>query len=147
MKKIALLLCSSAFAGLLSWAGVVAAGDDGLVLDDAWIRAMPPGMKMTAGFGQLRNTGPDAVELTAFTSPQFGDVSLHRTELEDGVSRMREIPALVIEPRATLALEPGGYHLMLMMPAAPLAAGQTVIVDMIAGDDRVFRFEMPVERR
>jgi copper(I)-binding protein len=147
MKKIARWLCVPAAVGFLSWACAVAAGEEELVLDDAWIRAMPPGMKMTAGFGQLRNPGSEAVELTEFTSPQFGDVSLHRTELEDGVSRMREIPSLVIEPGATVALEPGGYHLMLMMPAAPLATGQTVVVDMLAGDGRVFRFELPVERR
>ena len=98
MKKIVRWLCVPAAVGFLSLACAVAAGEEELVLADAWIRAMPPGMKMTAGFGQLRNPGSEAVKLTEFTSPQFGDVSLHRTELEDGVSRMREIPSLVIEP-------------------------------------------------
>ena len=147
MKKNHSIL-STALAALFSlWAFAVAAGEAELTFDGAWARAMPPGMKMTAGFGQLRNRGSEDIEIIAFASPHFGDVSLHRTELQDGVSRMREIPSLVISPGATVELEPGGYHLMLMGPLAPLAEGQVVIIEMIAADGRVFRFELPLERR
>ena len=66
------------------------------VFENAWVRAVPTGMKMTAGFGRLRNPGPTDIEITAFSSPSFGDVSLHRTELVGGVSKMREVPVLAI---------------------------------------------------
>jgi copper(I)-binding protein len=147
MKKNHSIL-STALAALFSlWACAVIAGESELAFDGAWVRAMPPGMKMTAGFGQLRNRGSADIEITAFASPHFGDVSLHRTELEDGVSRMREIPSLVISPGATIELEPGGYHLMLMGPVAALVPGQQVIIEMTAGDGQDFHFELPVERR
>ena len=70
-----------------------------------------------------------------------------RTEIVDGMSRMREVTSLLISPGETVGLAPGGYHLMLMLPAAPLVAGQVVTVDMTGSDGRIFRFRLPVERR
>ena len=119
----------------------------GLVFEDAWIRAIPPGMKMTAGFGKLGNPGSAAIEIRSFSSPSFGDVSLHRTELQDGISKMREVPVLSIAAGATVVLEPGAYHLMFMMPSGDIQPGQIIMVEMSTADDRSFSFEMPVERR
>jgi len=104
-------------------------------------------MKMTAGFGMLSNPGPAAIEITSFASPSFADVSLHRTERVGGVSKMREVPALSIAAGATVALEPGGYHLMLMMPSGEIQPGHTVVLEMATADGRSFSFELPVERR
>lgn len=118
-----------------------------LVFEGAWVRSMPPGMKMTAGFGRLRNTGPVALEISAYSSPSFGDVSLHRTELVDGVSKMREVGALLIDPGGEILLEPGGYHLMLMMPTGELEPGQAVRLEMGSTDGQRFFFDLPVERR
>jgi copper(I)-binding protein len=119
----------------------------GPVFTDTWVRAIPPGMKMTAGFGVLSNPGPAAIEITSFTSSAFGDVSFHRTELVDGISKMREVPVLSIATGATVVLEPGAYHLMFMMPTGHIQPGQVIVVEMITVDGRSFSFEMPVERR
>jgi len=125
------------------------AGDENssLSFEGAWVRAMPPGMKMTAGFGQLRNSGSEALEISSYSSPSFGDVSLHRTELVDGVSKMREVGELVIDPGGEVILEPGGYHLMLMMPTGDIQPGQIVRLQMGSADGRRFSFDMRVERR
>jgi copper(I)-binding protein len=119
----------------------------GPVFEDAWVRAMPPGMKMTAGFGKLSNPEPAAIEITSFASRSFADVSLHRTEVHDGISKMREVPVLSLAAGETVALEPGGYHLMLMMPTGEIQPGQSVEVEMTTSDGRSFSFEMPVEGR
>jgi copper(I)-binding protein len=143
MKKCCRLLLMTSIVSLAN----VASAEQELAFEAAWIRALPPGMKMTAGFGLLRNDGADTIALSAFSSPQFGDVSLHRTELVDGMSRMREVPSLDLAPGESIALEPGGYHLMLMMPVDPIAMGERITLDISADDGRVFRFELPVERR
>jgi len=140
-----MVICLLVTAGLS--ACNAATGETGLTFEEAWIRAVPPGMKMTAGFGKLGNPEAEAIELVAFASPSFGDVSLHRTELMDGMSRMREVPVLSIPAGESVELVPGGYHLMLMMPAEAIGPGQEVIVQVTVGDGRIFSFELPVERR
>jgi len=119
----------------------------GPIFDEAWVRPIPPGMKMTAGFGKLHNPGDTAIVFNSFSSPSFGDVSLHRTEREDGVSKMREVPELLVAPGDSIVLEPGGYHLMLMIPSGDVTPGQTITIAMTAEDGRSFSFEVPVERR
>jgi len=119
----------------------------GLAFDNAWIRPLPPGMKMTAGFGLLRNPGNESIQIVSFTSPEFGDVSLHRTEMTDGVSKMLEVSSLSVGAGETATLEPGGYHLMLMMPAVEIQPGHTVTIEFDTADGRRFSFSVPVERR
>ncbi len=122
-------------------------GPSGPVFEDAWIREIPPGMKMTAGFGTLSNPGSTEIRIVSFSSPLFGDVSLHRTELVDGMSEMREVALLTIPAAGTVELAPGGYHLMLMSPSGEIAAGQMVRIEMTAADGRAFEFDLPVVRR
>lgn len=86
----------------------------------AWIRIAPPGAMMLAGYLTLSNTGDTVAELESVHSDVFGAVELHRTEIVDGVSRMRAVPNLSIAPGESVQLQPGGMHLMLMQPAAPL---------------------------
>ena len=118
------------------------------VLEDAWIRSLPPGMKMTAGFGTLTNVTGGPIELVAFDSNAFEDVSLHLTEkADDGMSSMREIDSYTLQPGDALAMEPGGYHLMLMGPLTNMAPGIIVNLDVTAADGRVFRFDVRVEKR
>lgn len=119
----------------------------GLEFNDSWVRATPPGKRMTAAYGILENHTSSDVELTAWSSPVYADVSLHTTELIDGVSRMREVPALVIPAGKSVVLAPGGYHLMLMMPLQDVEPGQSVALEANARDGRIFSFEAPVERR
>ena len=129
------------------WAAAPVTEAQPLSFDEAWVRAMPPGMKMTAAFGQLKNSGPDGLEIVDFGSPQFADVSLHRTEAVGGVSRMREVEGFSIEAGETVELQPGGLHLMLMGPAEELQVGQVVTVILSITDGRKFSFTLPVERR
>jgi copper(I)-binding protein len=147
LKFYRVLACGLGLILCALGAGGLPAGERALAFDGAWVRALPPGMGMTAGFGSLVNSGDEPLELTAFSSPQFAAVSLHRTETVDGVSRMREVPTLRVEAGAAVELAPGGYHLMLMKPTGALATGQAVTVRMTTADGRDFHFEVPVERR
>jgi len=147
VKSIKFMFFCLLFSMVLSSACDQTSDDSGPDFYEAWVRAVPGGVNMTAGFGTMRNPGNEPIHIKSFSSPSFGSVSLHHTELEDGVSRMREIPVLSIEPRSSFVLEPGGYHLMLMMPSEEIQPGDSVVVEMAATDGRVFSFTIPVERR
>ena len=71
---------------------------------------------------------------------------IHETTMDDaGTMMMGEVPAIDVPAGATVMLEPGGYHIMLMNLAAPLETGQefdVVLTFEAAGDVTV-----PVEVR
>jgi copper(I)-binding protein len=118
-----------------------------LAFEQAWVRAMPAGMKMTAAFGQLINSGEQVIEITGFSSPSFDDVSLHRTEQVEGMSKMRPVSRLSIAARDRVELAPGGFHLMLMMPTTVIEPGTRIVVNLKSTGGQTFSFSIPVERR
>ena len=85
-----------------------------LVVSELEITQPMPGMHMSAGFLVITNNTDESMRITKVSSPQFEAVEIHETTITDGVSRMRELPALVVPPESRLVLERGGKHLMLM---------------------------------
>lgn len=116
------------------------------VFENAWIRQAPPGMKMTAGFGTLRNVTDQAIDIESFSSPVLASISLHRTEVVDGVSSMQEVDVFSLAPGSSLVMEPGGYHLMMSF-RMQLSAARPVPLEVHTADGRTFSFEVPVEQR
>ena len=99
---------------------------------------------MMAGFGRIENRCGAEMVIVGATSPAFADVSLHQTRVVDGISRMRALPELRIAPGDDAVLQPGGMHLMLMQPRAPLKAGGTIVVDFALKDGGTLRGQFAV---
>ena len=106
------------------------------VVRDGWIRLVPGGMPMHAGFGRIENPCRQPVTITGATSDAYAGAELHETTLVDGVSRMRAVPELRIDANGAAELKPGGLHLMLMDPRAKLQAGQAVRIEFTTQDGR-----------
>lgn len=111
-----------------------------------WLRMPPVAMPMLAGFGRIENRCRKPVTIVAARSPAFGDVSLHETRIENGVSRMRAMPELRIAPGGAATLAPGGLHLMLMDPKTPVNAGGTVEIEFELEGGQVIRAPFTVRR-
>lgn len=109
---------------------------------EGWIRLTPARMPMLGGFGRIANACPRAVTVVGASSPDFGEVSLHETRLVDGISRMRPVSELVIPANGAVEFAPGGLHLMLMTPRAPLEPGQRVPIEFRLKDGGVLRGEL-----
>ncbi|NZA25416.1 copper chaperone PCu(A)C [Luteimonas sp. SJ-92] len=94
---------------------------------DAWVREMPPGSRVAGGYLVLDNGGDTDDRLLAVESDQAARVEIHEMRHEDGMMRMRHLPdGLTLPAGGRTALEPGGYHLMLIEPVRRFAAGETV---------------------
>lgn len=115
-------------------------------MQDGWIRLGPAAMPMMAGFGRIANPCPTPVEIVSATSPAFAEVSIHETRSVDGVNRMREMERLRIAPDDAAVLKPGGLHLMLMRPHAPLKEGSRVVVTFKLQDGREVLSELVVRK-
>ena len=115
-------------------------------MKEGWVRQPPAAMPMMAGFGRIANPCPSPMVIVSASSPAFGDVSLHETRNVDGVNRMRELDQLRIAPDGDAILKPGGMHLMLMQPRAPLKEGSKVVVSFKLQDGREILSELVVRK-
>lgn len=110
---------TTAFVALLATLAASAAGahefsGGDLTIDHPYTHPTP-GVALTAiTYLTISNAGSISDRLLAVDAPDFEDASLHRTEIVDGVARMRsQADGVVVEPGQTVLFEPGGYHIML----------------------------------
>ena len=137
MNRFAIVAACGLFF-LLS-AGRAFAADCLPTVREGWIRVSPGGMQMMlAGFGRIENRCPAAATVVGARSAAFTDVSVHRTSVVDGISRMRAVPQLPVAANGAVTLEPGGLHLMLMQPGKPLKPGDHVAIEFRLHDGRHF---------
>jgi copper(I)-binding protein len=93
---------------------------------DAWIREAPPGARAMAGYMLIVNLGTKELTLTGVSCPNFEEVQMHVTKVEDGMTKMKQVPGFSLTPGARLVFKPGGSHLMLMRPKKELKQGDIV---------------------
>jgi len=94
---------------------------------DGWVRLVPGG-GMDAGYAVIDNPCSTPAIITGATSPSYADVSVHESTMANGMSQMRPVDALRIDPKSQVELKPGSYHLMLMAPRMRPKAGQRVTI-------------------
>lgn len=140
---------------------VAACGSDdgGVEIDGAWARATAAGQ--TAGAVYLEITADDADRLVGASVPASvaATAEIHEVVMADGSEddgmdmggdttegseaaepqmRMQElVDGLALPAGETVTFEPGGYHIMLLDLAAPLAAGDEIelTLDLETADD------------
>lgn len=87
-------------------------------------RATAPGQPTGAGYLKLTNGGA-ADKLLAASADVSGKVELHTMSMEGTVMRMRQVEAIDVPAGKTVALEPGGLHIMFVGLKAPLKVGES----------------------
>lgn len=105
-------------AALLAWPVLAAP----LTVTDAWVREPIPGRMMSAAFMQLQNDGSAEKVLVSARADWAGLIEIHTHMNDNGVMRMRQLESLPVPAGQRLALQPGGYHLMLFRLQLPLQA-------------------------
>ena len=117
MKALVAAVLLASAATLPAWAANVS-------VTDAWARATMPGQKVSGAYMQIRSDA-DA-RLVGASSPAVPRVEVHEMKMDGDVMRMREVKAIELPKGKTVSLEPGGYHIMLMNLAKPIAAGEII---------------------
>lgn len=114
---------------IAAWLPIAAAAAPPLVVDQAWIRLLP-GNGALAGYCQLTNHGDQPLRIDGASSPAFKHVMLHQTVHSNGNVTMLDVDSVEIQPGATLAIAPGGYHFMLLGRNRPLSIGDQVPISV-----------------
>jgi copper(I)-binding protein/uncharacterized protein YcnI len=102
------------------------AGD--IAIEQPFARATPA--KVGGVFLTLKNGGGTADKLVKAASPAADTVELH-THVKDGdAMRMRPVETIPVPAKGQTALEPGGYHIMLIGLKQPLKEGESFPVTL-----------------
>lgn len=118
---------------------------EGISVRHAWVRWLPAGLP-AAGYFTLVNSSPSDRFLTGVSSPDYASAMLHQSySLPDGTEGMRPVGRLRIPARGEAVLAPGGYHVMLMNPSHPIAAGDRVTLELRLDNGTGLRVVMPVQ--
>jgi copper(I)-binding protein len=110
-----------------------------------YARPTVEGQSGSAAYLQIRNVGRGDDRLLAVTSPQVGSVSLHQSNVENGIMRMRSAEAPGLEAGETLTMSPGGLHLMLMGLKAPLRPGTRLPLTLSFERSAPLRTTIPIQ--
>ena len=130
MKQLSLLA-----AGLLFSAGVLAAGAaDSISVQEPYIRLAPPNAPATAAFMVIKNAGDKDVKVVKADNPASKVTELHTHINDNGVMRMRPVPAIEVKAKGEAVLKPGGLHVMLIDLKAPMKEGDTVPITLTFDD-------------
>jgi hypothetical protein len=128
--SVALLLTLAAilFVGLTVWAAEAVR----IEVSDAWARPTIGPSRTSAAYMTIANRGDTDDRLESARTPNAETVELHQTTMTaDGVMQMRKIEdGLPVEAGASLVLEPGGAHFMLLGLADALEAGEELILTL-----------------
>ncbi|RZI80618.1 MAG: copper chaperone PCu(A)C [Rubrivivax sp.] len=142
--NLAAVMLAGALGGVATMAN---AGAPLVQVSGAWIRPAVKGQSGTGGFMSLSSR--QAMTLTGFRTPVASSAELHEMNMQGDVMRMQAIDALPLPAGQTVALQPGGHHLMLMGLKRPLPVGVTVPLTLIlrTSDGRVVEQKVKVPVR
>jgi copper(I)-binding protein len=103
--------------------GFVLAADDGITVPHAWARASAGASTTGAAYITLMG-GSTADRLVSVSTPVAASAEVHETTNDNGVMKMRAVPAVPVPPGQMVTFTPGGTHIMLMGLKQKLVAGQ-----------------------
>jgi copper(I)-binding protein len=107
-------------------------GADSIVINDPWVREVPPVSSVSAVYMVIDNTGDEDDKLTGVRSKASRHAELHTTKIDDNnIATMIKVDYLTLPSGEQTELKPGGSHIMLRELKSPLKAGDKVLVELI----------------
>lgn len=139
-------LLSIGFSATLAFSGgLLAAGAaDEVRVAGAYVRAVPPGQPNSAAFMSLSNVGSKPHALVAAQSPVAETLELHTHLVEGGMMKMRRVDRIDIPAGGSVALDPGGNHLMLIGLKRFLKPDQDIELILRYEDQSTQKLQVPV---
>jgi len=114
-----------------------------VTVDDPWVRATVPQQTTTGAFMQL--TAQSDTKLVSAASPVADHVELHKMTMENDIMKMRQIPELALVAGQPVALEPGGYHIMLINLNKQISEGNVIPMTLTFEDKDGNRTQMQIQ--
>ena len=104
------------------------------VVDDAWVRATVPGQPSTGAFMHI--TSSTDSKLIEVRSPVAKTVQIHESKMTNDVMSMQPVASVALPAGKSVAIEPEGYHVMLIDLVNQVKAGDQVPLTLIVEDSK-----------
>ncbi len=124
------ILVLTACASAASTASVQPSGPP-LAVANAWVRPTTGGDEPTAAYLRIDNAGARDDQLLSASSPDASSVELMSTTMDSGMAGMQMRGAMTIPAGMSVALYPGGDHLMVMGVKHALSVGDTLLLQLV----------------
>lgn len=114
-------------------------------VDDAWVRTTVPGQPSSGAF--MRITADTDSKLLSVSTPVAKDAQIHEMSMTNDVMRMGKVDAVALPAGKTVALDPDGYHVMLMGLTGQIRPGDqvplTLTVENAKGERETIEVKAP----
>ncbi len=97
-----------------------------LNISETVVYAPLPGTDAAVAYMTFTNRSGGDIVIDSISSPQYASVTLHETQIVDGIARMAILGSLPIPAQSLVRLAAGGKHIMLLQPTQDIDAGQSV---------------------
>lgn len=133
MKTIKLAAVTAVFAAALSTLATAGEFTKGsLTIEAPWARPSIGKAGNSAAYMRITNAAGKPDTLVGVRVTQAGKAELHTHINDNGIMRMREVEGGIPVPaNGSVALQPGGYHVMLMRLKEPIKKGTTLPMTLI----------------
>lgn len=101
-----------------------------LEIKDAWARATPPKAQAGGAFVTILNGGDKIDNLVGVAAPVAKTVEIHTHIAQGDVMRMVAVGSVEVAPGKTVAMAPGGLHVMLIGLNEPLKEGASFPLEL-----------------
>jgi copper(I)-binding protein len=95
---------------------------------------------------RIRNDTDQTRRVVSASSDVSKVTELHTHIHDNGVMRMRRVKYIEIPAHGTVALQPGGYHVMLIGLKHPLKPGDPVHIDLTLDDGEVVPIDLKARK-
>ncbi len=133
-------------AGLILSAPLSALAAPAVTVEHPYARAVPPVARNSGAFMLIRNDSDQARRVIAARSDVSRVTELHTHIHDHGVMRMRRVDFIEVPAHGSVALKPGGYHVMLIGLKHPLRPGDPVHIDLTLDDGSVLPVDLKAKK-
>lgn len=142
MKKAVL----AALVACLPFAASAAGVADQITVVDPYVRQVPPGAMATAAYMVIRNAGSKDTKIVKAENTASKITELHTHLQEDGMMKMRKVPAIEVKAGGEAVLEPSGLHVMMIDLKGPMKEGDKVAITLGFDDGSSKKIEAPIRK-
>ncbi|MFC1936224.1 copper chaperone PCu(A)C [Chloroflexota bacterium] len=129
----------------LSFAGGCRVQNEGLVISGIWARPSPMSAGNGAVYMWIENNNAESERLVSVSSEIANAVELHLSKNQDGVMSMMQVEHIDIPAVGSVALEPGGYHVMLIGLKEEFKAGDVFEISLEFSSGQIITVEVVVK--